>query len=179
MPAMMPKPEWIDTIVLSYPEIGDYVGNVMAYLKSLVDPNRKAFADDCSAPYPQVYQRCHGRISQYDCEGPNRHFLPAQEESLCKFFKILDNLSLLPCRSLVARNTIELLVLEHLDEGTSPKVSNMWHIHFRKRHPEFFKKRQKTIDINRQKAHNIKDIDEWYCRFLQACRMYGTDEADI
>jgi hypothetical protein len=176
---MTPKPEWIDTTVLSDPEIEDHVGKVVAYLKSLVDPNLKAIADDCGAPYPRVYHHYHGRLSRYDCEGPNRHLSPAQEESLCKFFKILDDLGLSLRLSLIAGSANELLAQEHLGEETSPKVSYMWLIRFRERHPEFFKKRQKTIDINWQKAHDVEDIDEWYCCFLQACRMYGIDEADI
>ncbi len=160
---MTPKPGWIDTTVLSDPGTEDHVGKVVTYLKFL-DQYIKAIANDCGASYPRVYYCCHGRLSQYNREGPNRHVSPAQEESLCKFFKIVDNLGRSPRLSLVARSANELLAQGHLREETSPKVSDMWPIHFRRRHSEFFKKRQRTIDINRQKAHDVEDNDGWYCR---------------
>jgi bacterioferritin-associated ferredoxin len=54
MPLATPKPDWRDCTPLSDEEIEDHVEDVVTYLQSLIDPNIKAIANDCGAPYPRV-----------------------------------------------------------------------------------------------------------------------------
>jgi hypothetical protein len=53
-----------------------------------------------------------------------------QEDSLCKFFTLLDDIGLSPYHMQVARSANELLVWGHVGEGVIQKVSAMWPIHF-------------------------------------------------
>jgi hypothetical protein len=55
----------------------------------------------------------------------------------------------------------------------------MWPIRFYELWPKYFKVRQKTIDINRTKAHSPENIEKWYEMFRQALKHYGIEEDDF
>jgi hypothetical protein len=82
---MASKPNWVDITTLSDRELESHIVKIFAYLKSLDNPNIKAVADECDAPYPRLYHRFHSRLSRYDHEGPNRHLSVEHEEALCRF----------------------------------------------------------------------------------------------
>jgi hypothetical protein len=98
---------------------------------------------------------------------------------MCKYFDLLDDIGLSVRLSLVARSANELLAKNYNGSGAVPTVSEMWPIRFRERWPKYFKVRQKTIDINRKRAHDPEDIERWYEMFRQACRDYGISEEHI
>jgi hypothetical protein len=131
---MAAKPEWTDITILSGQEVKDHISKVVAHLKTIESPNIKAVADSCGAPYSRVYHRFHGRVSRYDREGPNQHLSVAQEESLCPFFNLLDDLGLSPRLTLVARSANELLAKNHAGPGAAPVISESWPFQFRERY---------------------------------------------
>jgi hypothetical protein len=114
-------------------EVEDHVCNVVAYLKTIDNPNIKTVADDCGALAQHVYHRYHGRISRYDREGPNKLLSTAQEESICKYFDLLDDIGLSVRLSLVTRSTNDFLAKNYHGHGSPPTVSDMWPVRFRER----------------------------------------------
>jgi hypothetical protein len=55
----------------------------------------------------------------------------------------------------------------------------MWPLRFREQWPKYFKFWQKTININRKRAHDPEDIERWYEKFRQVLKDYGIEEEDI
>jgi hypothetical protein len=176
---MTPQPDCIDIATLSDPVVEDQVCQVVAYLKTLEDPNIIAVAGLCGAPYSRVYHRFDGRLSRYDRDGPTKHLSTSEEGSLCTFFSILDEIELSPKLSLVARSANELLPEGHPGNCDSPTVSDMWPFRFCEWYPELFIIKQKAIDINRKQAYDVDNINDWFCRFLAVCKLYNIDPRDI
>jgi hypothetical protein len=55
----------------------------------------------------------------------------------------------------------------------------MWPLRFGERYPKYFKRRQKTINIHRKRAHDPEDIEDWYERYRQICKLYDIEPAHI
>jgi hypothetical protein len=127
---MASKPKWLDVTDLPDRKIEDHICNVVAYLKTLDNPNIKLIATECGAPYPRVYHCYHGRTSRYERDGPNRQLTKAKEVALCRIFNLLDNISLSPRLSLIARSANDLLAQSPTGITSPPTVREIWPIQF-------------------------------------------------
>ncbi len=47
------------------------------------------------------------------------------------------------------------------------------------RHPEYFKRKQKPLAVERKNAHNLKDMEEYFETFLKLVERFGLAPEDM
>jgi len=60
-----------------------------------------------------------------------------------------------------------------------PTVSSSWTNRFLDRHPEFYIRKQKTLEEERKRAHDPKTILDWFQRFRLLCEEKGIVKEDL
>ena len=61
----------------------------------------------------------------------------------------------------------------------SPHVSNAWIKRFLNRHPQFFKRKQKPLAVERKHAHNAKNMLEYFEAYRAARKTRGIANEDV
>lgn len=64
-------------------------------------------------------------------------------------------------------------------DGSNGVVGSNWTCRFLDRHPEYFKRKQKPLAIERKKAHNLKDMEEYFETFRKMVEWFGFVPEDI
>jgi hypothetical protein len=61
----------------------------------------------------------------------------------------------------------------------SPVVGAQWTKRFLERHPEYFIRKQSTMDIDRKNAHDPERFRKWFAEFKKICDQHGIQPRDI
>ena len=57
-------------------------------------------------------------------------------------------------------------------------MSNHWAPRFLKRYPQYFVRKQVSLDVNRKNAHQPDTIRAWFEKYLAVCKQYNIEEGD-
>ena len=60
----------------------------------------------------------------------------------------------------------------------APVIGDNWALRFLERHPEYFIKKQQTIDTNRKNAHKPNNILAWFKKYHAVCQEHNIQPAD-
>jgi len=72
-----------------------------------------------------------------------------------------------------------ILLNSHSDSTLpAPIVGEHWSRRFLDRHPEYFIRKQRTLDVDRKNAHDPESILDWFTRYQGVCEKYGIQPCD-
>ena len=121
-------------------------------------------------PESRLRARAKGRVTKSDRAPVNQRLTNAEETALCRYIDVLEEAGLYARQHDIQR--VANSILWRRDETELP-VSPAWAIRFQKRHPEYFIRSQRTLDIERKEAHNRKDIEVFFERWEAILKKYS------
>lgn len=133
-----------------------------------------AAARDYDVPARTLQRRMNGMGPLWTRPPTNRTLSEAQELAVCEYIDRLDSWEMSARPQMVERAANYLLSLDSSDRVVSPH----WTRRFLNRHPEYLKRKPKTIAAQRKNAHNLKDMEEYFEKFLKLTELYGFEPED-
>ena len=79
---------------------------------------------------------------------------------------------------MVAGYANAILQYGHMGPDPAPVIGDNWALRFLERHPEYFIKKQQTIDTNRKNAHKPNNILAWFKKYHAVCQEHNIQPAD-
>ena len=143
------------------------------------DPDLTALAKSHEIPVRRLRARWQGRQSKHERAAANRKLSEDQEVAICQYLDRLDIVGTSARLQMVTGCAKTILQQAHIGSSPPPVVSEQWSRRFLSRHPEYFIRKQPTIDVNRKNAHQPEDIHNWFERYQAVCNEYKIEIGDI
>ena len=124
-------------------------------------------------PVHRLRARLQGRQSRQERPGANRKLTEDQELAVCQYLDRLDTIDTSARIQMVSGCANAILQYSHLGDRPAPRVGDHWAPRFLDRHPEYFIRKQHTIDADRKNAHQPEGIRHWFEKYLQVCQQYN------
>ena len=100
--------------------------------------------------------RSTGCFSKQERPAENKKLSEDQELAVCQYLDRLDTIGTAACMIMITNCANSILRRSHTDTTTPPPtVSEKWARLFLNRHPEYYVRKQKTIDTTRKTSHEI------------------------
>ena len=185
---MPPAPAFIlpSQRVERYDDIEIRIQAAMASIQVSNDPhpNITTMVRAYEIPVSCLRRRLQGRQSRQERPGANLKLSEDQELAICQYLDRLDTVGTSARLQMVSGCANAILQYSHTGSGPVPVVSTQWTPRFLTRHPEYFIRKQQTIDINRKNAHQPESNRAWVEKYhavcnkhdIQACDQYNFDE---
>ncbi len=128
---------------------------VIEYVKGSRCGNLNEAAQKHRVPPFRLWSRWKGWPSCSDRPVYSQKLSLVEEKGLCTFLDRLEAIRLPATLPMIAIKANSILARHHDNPETRPPiVSNKWTKRFLKRHPEYHKRKQTSINIERKRAHN-------------------------
>jgi hypothetical protein len=161
----------------SYPAVEDRITEALASINpENSKPNIKELAKKFAVPYRRLLHRSKGRPSRSQREPVNLRLNDTEELALCRFLDIMEESGLYARTYQIER--IANSILSRRPGPPEPPVGPTWPTRFLRRHPEYFTKKQRTLDIERKESHERRDIEVFFERWKKIIEKYGINPAD-
>lgn len=105
----------------------------------------------------------------------NKVLSEAQELAICEYVERLDSWEMSARPQMVERAANYLLSLD----GSNRVVGSHWTRRFLDRHPEFLKRKQKPLAVQRKNAHSVKDMEDYFEAFRKLVEWLGLAPEDM
>ncbi len=113
-----------------------------------------------------VHQKLDGRASKSSRLPSNKVLSLEQEQALRDYIQRLDEQNVLAKVSMIRAAANYILIMLHSDHLTPPpQVSPVWTKQFLDHNPQFHKKKQKPLAVERKNAHNESDFQEYFEKY--------------
>ena len=132
-------------------------------------PNLASLAKSYEIRLERLRAHWQGRQSKLDRPGANRKLSEDQEAVVCQYLDRLDMLGTSARLQMVSSCANAILQKSYIGSGTAPIVSEQWARRFLARHPEYYIRKQRTIDVDRKNAHQPDDIRSWFEKYKLVC----------
>ncbi len=156
---------------------------ILAAIKDVKDgrcANLNEAARKHKVPPFRLRSRWKRRPSRSDRPVYSRKLSVAEERGLCTFLDCLEAIGLPATLPMIAVKANSILARHHDTPGTRPPiVSNKWTKRFLKRHPEYHKRKQKSINIDRKRTHDPVIVREFFAELDDTLKSYGISLSDI
>jgi hypothetical protein len=160
--------------------VEDQIQNALGAISNQEKPNIASVAREFGVPYQRLRARWKGRPSLSQRPPTHRKLDSSQEHALCSYIDYLDSLGLAPKRDQIAGAANSILQEHHDDPLTPPpKIGEHWLSRFLKRHPEYYRRRRRAVDIERQRAQDKTVIRRWFGSYIDTINQYGIASEDI
>ena len=138
-------------------------------------PTIAAAARNFDVPTRTLQRRING-IGPWSSRSPtNKALSEAQEQAICEYIERLDSWEMSARPQMIERAANYLLSLDGLDRVVGPH----WTRRFLDRHPEYFKRKQKPLAVERKNAHNLVDMEEYFETFRKLVEWFGLVPEDM
>ena len=143
----------------SYQIIENRIENAITAILCEENPNISRFMREFNVPYGQLRMRLKGRDS-WSTRPPTGCLLSdAEESALCRYINILDELDIHVCPAIVETAANSILQEGHTDKSLPPPtIGGHWLKCFFQRHPEYRIRKQRAIDPDQKKTHELAVI---------------------
>ena len=156
--------------------IEDRINEALSSIDLETKTNLSKLAKEYAVPYSRLRQRAKGRANRFSRTPVNYRLTETEEAALCRYLDVMEEAGLYARQHHIER--VANSILSRRPEPELP-VSPAWSTRFLKRHPEYFVRTQRPLDIERKEAHNRKDIEEFYERWDRIVKKYAIAPADI
>jgi hypothetical protein len=163
-----------------YADVEARIQSVITFLHTTGEdaPNLSALAKQYELPYYRLRARWQGRQSKQERPAANRNLSDDQEAAVCRYLDRLDTVGTSARIQMVSGCANRILQLAHTGPDPAPLVSDQWARRFLERHPEYFIRKQRTIDADRKNAHQPEEIRTWFENYHAVCNQYNIQVAD-
>ena len=127
-----------------------------------------------------VQRRVQGMGSRSPRTPLNRALNPEKEQAIRNYLKRLDDAAISATLSMLRGAANYLLKRSHLDPCTlPPTISPCWPRRFLNRNKQFFRKKQKTLAIDRKNAHSVEDFMIYFEKYKEIRIQKGITDAYV
>jgi hypothetical protein len=154
---------------------------IEAILKSITDvekPNYSALARQHGVPYQRLLARSKGRSTLSERPSGTYKLTEAQDQALYEYIARLDELGVCVRLAMIISCANYLLKQSYEGDGMPPSANKLWARRWLKRNPELYKRRQKSLELNRAVAHDREAILSWFTGLIKLIKLYGITPAD-
>lgn len=99
----------------------------------------------------------------------NKALSESQELAICEYIDLLDSWEMSARPAMIEGAANYLLWKDGCDWVVEPQ----WTRRFLDRHPEYLKRKQKPLAVERKNAHNIEDILEYFETYRKLVEVFG------
>ncbi|KAJ5712175.1 hypothetical protein N7488_006331 [Penicillium malachiteum] len=143
-------------------------------------PNIAKTAREFAVPYSTLAHRWKGRKSLLNRSPTNRKLDTEQEKALCVYIDQLDKARIHIKPAQITKSANFILSLAHTDPSTLlPKIGEHWVKRFLHRHPEYYRRRRRALDIERKQALDKRAIEKWFSEYQTIITKRGINPSDI
>src|ERR1700751_2692101 len=137
-------------------------------------PNYAAVARAFDCDYVKLRRRHQGMASKMTRPISYYRLTDAQDSALRAWIEFMDSCCLSPTRHMI-ENCANSILRQAASASPSnpPKVGQHWVRRYLKRHPEYHIRRQRSIDIERKRAHNPANIRMWFEKLQRVIMEHG------
>jgi hypothetical protein len=161
-------------------EIEDRVLKALASLQDQSKPNFAKTAREFAVPVDRLRRRWKGQKSLFTRQPNGRKLNPAQELALCEYINYFDTVGLSINRAQIGIAANSILEEAHSDKTTEPpQIGEHWLARFLQRHPEFYRRRRRAIDIERATALDKSVVERWFDDYQRVVTEHGILPEDI
>lgn len=151
------------------------INDAMEALSEGLYPSIAAAARDFDIPTRTLQRRMNGMGPLSSRPPTNKALSDAQELAICEYIERLDSWEMSARPRMVERAANYLLSLD----GSNRVVGPHWTRRFLDRHPEYLKRKPKTLSVQRKNAHNLDDMEEYFEKFRKLVEGFGLVPEDI
>ncbi len=163
----------------SYKEVEDRIQEAIATYHQRSNTTVSKLAREFEVPYHRLNRRIQGKNSRSSREASGLKLSSEQEKALCVVLDKYDTTGHSLTVKSVPGIADEMLAAQHNNNSTSPpKVGKHWVNRFIKRHPEYFQRKRKPIELTRAEV-KAEDIRSCYIQFKEVCARHGIQTSDI
>ena len=145
------------------------IEDAMIYLQINPDTSIAQVARDFDVRVGRLQRRCAEHYSKSSRSAAGKVLSDDMEDALCEYIEQLDSFSM-SIRFPMLRKAANYLLAE---AGIDRVVGDYWAHRFVQRHPEFFKRKQKSLAAARKNAHNVENILHYFEAFRTICEQLG------
>ena len=165
---------------MEYRAIETRINDALEFMQRVEGATIAEAARECDVPYSRLRARVAGRQTRSGRPKNNQRLTSDQEEALNIYLRRLDQIGLCARLPFVHNAVNSILARSHTDPTTSPpKIGEHWVRRWRARNPNWFKVKQKPLDLVRAAAQDIVDIEEWFASFKATCDEEGILPSNI
>jgi len=163
-----------------YGDIEARIQAALTFISTTQDDYRNlaSLAKSYEIPLERLRDRWQGRKSKLDRPGANWTLSEDQEAAVRQYLDRLDMLGTCARLQMVSSCANAILQKSYIGSGTAPIVSEQWARPFLARHPEYYIRKQRTIDVDRKNAHQPDDIRSWFEKYKLVCEQYRIQTTD-
>ncbi|SLM35539.1 HTH CenpB-type DNA-binding domain [Lasallia pustulata] len=99
----------------------------------------------------RLQRRLKGQASRSTRQPTCMALTVSQEKAICKYIEDLDQIDMSPTIGML-KEVAEYLLQK---SGSTRTVSQMWPVRFLERHPQYLKRKQKPLAVNRKQSHSV------------------------
>jgi hypothetical protein len=164
----------------SYFDIEARIQEALAVMKHEEKPNISRYARDFDVPRLRLSRRYHGSYSRSDRPATNRKLTTLEELVVIDYIKRIDRLFIPLIVRLIRLTADSVLRITHDGPPSeAPRVSHIWTARFLERHPTWYRRVAKPLEIDRKTAHSIEDISAWFELFQTTVKKYSILPSDL
>jgi len=131
-------------------------------------------------PYERLRKRLAGRMARTQRAKTNLRLTADQDAGLCQYLDRLDALGLSARLKHVEAAANLILRSAHNGRSRSPPlvIGQHWTKRWLRAHPEYGKRRQKPLQLERQLAHDPEAVQAWFLCLRQLLDEFGIPPGD-
>ncbi|KAG0153305.1 hypothetical protein PDIDSM_5155 [Penicillium digitatum] len=149
-------------------------------LSEQTKPNITKTAREFAVPMHRLRRRWKGGKSLFQRAPNGRKLNPEQEQALCDYMDYFDTVGVSINRRQIAIAADSILENDHTDPTTpTPQIGAHWLPRFLKRHPEYYVRRRRSLDIERATALDKSVVERWFKDYKQVITEFGICQQDI
>ncbi|EKV14739.1 Transposon, putative [Penicillium digitatum Pd1] len=149
-------------------------------LSEQTKPNITKTAREFAVPMHRLRRRWKGGKSLFQRAPNGRKLNPEQEQALCDYIDYFDTVGASINRRQIAIAADSILENDHTDPTTpAPQIGAHWLPRFLKRHPEYYVRRRRALDIERATALDKSVVERWFEDYKQVITEHGICQQDI
>ncbi|KAJ5508326.1 hypothetical protein N7527_010469 [Penicillium freii] len=144
------------------------------HLSEQSKPNISKTAREFAVPEGRLRRRWKGGKSLFQRQPNGRKLSSVQEQALCDYIEYFDTVGASINRRQIAIAANSILEEDHYDETEPPpQIGDHWLKRFLKRHPEYYVRRRRALDVERSAALDKSVVERWFQDYQRVVTEHG------
>ncbi|KAJ5969218.1 hypothetical protein N7501_005466 [Penicillium viridicatum] len=161
-------------------EIESQIQLAMESLSEQSKPNIRKTAREFAVPEGRLRRRWKGGKSFFQRQPNGRKLSTTQEGALCEYIDYFDTVGASINRRQIAIAANSILEEDHHDESIPPpQIGDHWLQRFLKRHPKYYVRRRRALDIERATALDKTVVERWFEDYQRVVTEHSICQQDI
>ena len=124
-------------------------------------------------PVRRLQRRWNGSNSKSSRPSTNKALSDEQEVAIRQYIEQLDKINM------CARPRMIIGAANHLLRSEDRVVGHQWFKRFLARNPEYHRRRQKPLAVDRKNSHSVQDIKAYFYKFDEVMKSKGITSEDV